>query len=56
MTELKELKRYAKKIYQITKNKKYTIKDKTDKNLKNNLEQRIVLAPKIILKILGNKK
>ena len=33
-TKLKELKQYVKNIYQITKNEKHTIKNKTDKSWK----------------------
>ena len=44
-----------KTFYQITKNKKHTIKNKIKKS-ESNLEQRIVWGAKIIHRILDHKK
>ena len=43
-------------FYQITKNEKHTIKNKTNKNWKKNLEQHIVWGVKTLLIILDLKK
>ena len=45
-----------KTFYQITKNEKHTIRNKTDKNWKKTLKQHIILGVKIIRRILGQKK
>ena len=43
-------------LYQITKNEKQTIRNKTDKNWKKDLEQRVALGVKTLHIILGHKK